>query len=212
LRLVHIYREETIQFEWGESMLNYLWGFMIVIGIIVAAFTGTMGDVTQTAINSSKEAVQICITLLGVLGFWMGIMKIAEKSGLISSLTNKIRPILRFLFPDVPDGHDAQKYIATNLIANVLGLGWAATPPGLLAMKALQKLNPKKDEASNAMCMFLIVNISSVQLISVNIIAYRSQYGSVNPSEVIGPSLLATCVSTLVAVVFGKLMERRKRS
>ncbi|HHW66110.1 nucleoside recognition domain-containing protein [Defluviitalea raffinosedens] len=193
-------------------MLNYLWGFMIVIGIIVAAFTGTMGDVTQTAINSSKEAVQICITLLGVLGFWMGIMKIAEKSGLISSLTNKIRPILRFLFPDVPDGHDAQKYIATNLIANVLGLGWAATPPGLLAMKALQKLNPKKDEASNAMCMFLIVNISSVQLISVNIIAYRSQYGSVNPSEVIGPSLLATCVSTLVAVVFGKLMERRKRS
>ena len=128
-------------------MLNYLWGFMILIGIIVAAFTGTMGAVTQTAISSSKEAVQICITLLGVLAFWMGIMKIAEKSGLISGLTNRIRPILRFLFPDIPDGHEAQKYIATNLIANVLGLGWAATPPGLLAMKALQKLNLKKDEA-----------------------------------------------------------------
>ncbi|NLK97925.1 MAG: nucleoside recognition protein [Epulopiscium sp.] len=193
-------------------MLNYLWGFMILIGIIVAAFTGTMGAVTQTAINSSKEAVQICITLLGVLAFWMGIMKIAEKSGLISGLTNRIRPILRFLFPDIPDGHEAQKYIATNLIANVLGLGWAATPPGLLAMKALQKLNLKKDEASNAMCMFLIVNISSVQLISVNIIAYRSQYGSANPSEVIGPSLLATCVSTVTAIVFGKIMERRRRS
>ncbi|WP_341876052.1 nucleoside recognition domain-containing protein [Defluviitalea saccharophila] len=193
-------------------MLNYLWGFMILIGIIVAAFTGTMGAVTQTAISSSKEAVQICITLLGVLAFWMGIMKIAEKSGLISGLTNRIRPILRFLFPDIPDGHEAQKYIATNLIANVLGLGWAATPPGLLAMKALQKLNLKKDEASNAMCMFLIVNISSVQLISVNIIAYRSQYGSANPSEVIGPSLLATCVSTVTAIVFGKIMERRRRS
>ncbi|NLM13831.1 MAG: nucleoside recognition protein [Epulopiscium sp.] len=193
-------------------MLNYLWGFMILIGIIVATFTGTMGEVTQAAINSSKEAVQICITLLGVLAFWMGIMKIAEKSGLISGLTNKIRPILRFLFPDVPDGHDAQKYIATNLIANVLGLGWAATPPGLLAMKALQKLNLKKNEASNAMCMFLIVNISSVQLISVNIIAYRSQYGSANPSEVIGPSLLATCISTVTAIIFGKIMERRKRS
>lgn len=193
-------------------MLNYLWGFMILIGIIVAAFTGTMGAVTQTAISSSKEAVQICITLLGVLAFWMGIMKIAEKSGLISGLTNRIRPILRFLFPDIPDGHEAQKYIATNLIANVLGLGWAATPPGLLAMKALQKLNLKKDEASNAMCMFLIVNISSVQLISVNIIAYRSQYGSANPSEVIGPSLLATCVSTATAVIFGKIMERRRRS
>ena len=174
-------------------MLNYLWGFMILIGIIVAAFTGTMGAVTQTAINSSKEAVQICITLLGVLAFWMGIMKIAEKSGLISGLTNRIRPILRFLFPDIPDGHEAQKYIATNLIANVLGLGWAATPPGLLAMKALQKLNLKKDEASNAMCMFLIVNISSVQLISVNIIAYRSQYGSANPSEVIGPFACYLC-------------------
>lgn len=193
-------------------MLNYLWGFMILIGIIVAAFTGTMGAVTQTAISSSKEAIQICITLLGVLAFWMGIMKIAEKSGLISGLTNRIRPILRFLFPDIPDGHEAQKYIATNLIANVLGLGWAATPPGLLAMKALQKLNLKKDEASNAMCMFLIVNISSVQLISVNIIAYRSQYGSANPSEVIGPSLLATCVSTVTAVIFGKIMERRRRS
>lgn len=193
-------------------MLNYLWGFMILIGIIVAAFTGTMGAVTQTAISSSKEAVQICITLLGVLAFWMGIMKIAEKSGLISGLTNRIRPILRFLFPDIPDGHEAQKYIATNLIANVLGLGWAATPPGLLAMKALQKLNLKKDEASNAMCMFLIVNISSVQLISVNIIAYRSQYGSANPSEVIGPSLLATCVSTVTAIIFGKIMERRRRS
>lgn len=192
-------------------MLNYLWGFMILVGIIIAAFTGRMGDVTQIAISSSREGVQICITLLGVLAFWMGIMKIAEKSGLISYLTEKIKPILRFLFPDIPDGHDAQKYIATNLIANVLGLGWAATPPGLMAMRSLQKLNLKKDEASNAMCMFLIVNISSVQLISVNIIAYRSQYGSANPSEIIGPSLLATCISTITAIIFGKIMQRRKK-
>ncbi|NLK22056.1 MAG: nucleoside recognition protein [Epulopiscium sp.] len=192
-------------------MLNYLWGFMILIGIVVAAFTGTMGEVTNTAINSSREGVEVCIKLLGALAFWMGIMGIAEKSGLINVLTEKIRPVLRFLFPDIPDGHKAQKYIATNLIANILGLGWGATPPGLLAMKELQKLNLKKDEASNAMCMFLIVNISSVQLISINIIAYRSQYGSINPSEIIGPSILATLISTLTAVVYGKIMERRKR-
>jgi len=185
---------------------------MILLGIIVAAFTGKMGEVTNTAIASSAEGVEVCFRLLGVLAFWMGIMKIAEKSGLINLLTLKIRPILRFLFPDIPDGHDAQKYIATNIIANVLGLGWGATPPGLLAMKALQELNLKKDEASNAMCMFLIVNISSVQLISVNIIAYRAQYGSRNPSEVIGPSILATTISTIVAIIFGKLMERRNKA
>ncbi|HOQ17057.1 MAG TPA: nucleoside recognition protein [Defluviitaleaceae bacterium] len=193
-------------------MLNYIWAFMILLGIIVAAFTGKMGEVTNTAIASSAEGVEVCFRLLGVLAFWMGIMKIAEKSGLINLLTLKIRPILRFLFPDIPDGHDAQKYIATNIIANVLGLGWGATPPGLLAMKALQELNLKKDEASNAMCMFLIVNISSVQLISVNIIAYRAQYGSRNPSEVIGPSILATTISTIVAIIFGKLMERRNKA
>lgn len=192
-------------------MLNYIWAFMILLGIIVAAFMGKMGEVTNIAITSSAEGVEVCIRLLGVLGFWMGIMKIAEKSGLINLLTKKIRPILRYLFPDIPDGHDAQKYIATNMIANVLGLGWGATPPGLLAMKALQKLNLKKDEASNAMCMFLIVNISSVQLISVNIISYRSQYGSLNPSEIIGPSILATLVSTIVAIIFGKVMERREK-
>ncbi|HPT76162.1 MAG TPA: nucleoside recognition protein [Defluviitaleaceae bacterium] len=193
-------------------MLNYIWAFMILLGIIVAAFTGKMGEVTNTAIALSAEGVEVCFRLLGVLAFWMGIMKIAEKSGLINLLTLKIRPILRFLFPDIPDGHDAQKYIATNIIANVLGLGWGATPPGLLAMKALQELNLKKDEASNAMCMFLIVNISSVQLISVNIIAYRAQYGSRNPSEVIGPSILATTISTIVAIIFGKLMERRNKA
>ena len=193
-------------------MLNYIWAFMILLGIIVAAFTGKMGEVTNTAIASSAEGVEVCFRLLGVLAFWMGIMKIAEKSGLINLLTLKIRPILRFLFPDIPDGHDAQKYIATNIIANVLGLGWGATPPGLLAMKALQELNLKKDEASNAMCMFLIVKISSVQLISVNIIAYRAQYGSRNPSEVIGPSILATTISTIVAIIFGKLMERRNKA
>ena len=192
-------------------MLNYLWAFMIIIGIVVGAFTGNMTEVTNAAIDSSKEAVELAITLVGVIALWTGIMKIAETSGLIKSLTTKMKPILRFLFPDVPDNHPAKKYIATNMIANVLGLGWAATPPGLKAMKELQKLNPQKQVASKAMCTFLIINISSVQLLPINIIAYRSQYGSANPTEIIGPALLATIVSTLVGVIFAKIMMGMKK-
>ncbi|TCT11675.1 spore maturation protein A [Natranaerovirga pectinivora] len=192
-------------------MLNYLWAYMIIIGIIVGAFTGNMPEVTQAAIDSSKDAVQLCITLVGVIAMWTGLMRIAEKAGIIRALTRKMRPILRFLFPDIPDNHPAKKYIATNMIANMLGLGWAATPPGLKAMEKLQELNPNKEVASNAMCTFLIINISSVQLLPINIIAYRSQYGSANPAEIIGPALLATMVSTLVGVIFAKLMLRRKK-
>ena len=192
-------------------MLNYLWAYMIVIGIIVGAFTGNMPEVTQAAIDSSKDAVQLCVTLVGVIAMWTGLMRIAEKAGIIQALTRKMQPVLRFLFPDIPDNHPAKKYIATNMIANMLGLGWAATPPGLKAMEKLQELNPNKEVASNAMCTFLIINISSVQLLPINIIAYRSQYGSANPAEIIGPALLATLVSTLVGVIFAKVMLRRKR-
>lgn len=188
------------------SLLNYLWAFMIIIGVVVGAFNGRMAEVTAAAIDSSKDAIQLGITLVGVIAMWTGLMKIAEESGLIKMLTNKMKPILRFLFPKVPENHPAKKYIATNMIANMLGLGWAATPPGLKAMKELQKLNRNKDIASDAMCTFLIINISSVQLLPVNIIAYRSQYGSANPAEIIGPALLATFVSTFVGVIFAKMM------
>jgi spore maturation protein A len=189
-------------------MLNYLWAFMIILGVIFGAFNGRMGEITEAAIESSKEAVNLCIMLAGVVAMWTGLMKIAEKSGLIKGLTKKMRPILRFLFPKVPDNHPAQNYIATNIIANVLGLGWGATPPGLKAMEKLQELNKDKSTASTAMCTFLIINISSVQLISVNILAYRAQYGSENPAEIIGPSILATTISTLVGVIFAKIMMK----
>lgn len=163
---------------------------------------------TQATIQSAKEGVTLCFTLLGVMSLWMGMMKIAEEGGLIQVLCHRMGPILRFLFPDVPDNHPAQKYIATNLIANVLGLGWAATPAGLKAMEKLQELNAKKDTASRAMCMFLIVNVSSVQLLPVNIIAFRDQYGSMNPAEIIGPAILATMISTGVGIIVGKILER----
>ena len=186
-------------------MLNYLWSGMIIFSIIIAAFSGGIDAITQSALESSRGAVELAFKMSGVVAMWMGIMRIAEKAGIIEGLSKKMKPILNFLFPDIPDDHPAQKYIATNMIANFLGLGWAATPPGLKAMEALQKLNKDKDTASDAMCMFLIINISSVQVISINIISYRMAHGSANPTEIIGPSILATAFSTLVAVIYGKL-------
>jgi len=191
-------------------LLNYLWSGMIIFAILIAAFSGGMEAITQSALDSSMEAVDLAFKMCGSVAMWTGIMRIAEKSGIIEGLARKMGPVLRFLFPDIPEGHPAQKYIATNMIANVLGLGWAATPPGLKAMEELQKLNKKKDVASHAMCMFMIINISSVQIISINIISYRMQYGSQNPTEIIGPSILATLFSTLVAIIYGKLKYRKE--
>ena len=190
-------------------MLNYIWGAMIVIAIIVGMFTGKMSDVTGAFITSSKEAVELALAMLGIVAAWTGIMNIAQKAGIIDDLSKKMKPLLKFLFPNIPEEHKANKYIATNIIANLLGLGWAATPAGLMAMRELQKLNKQKDTASDAMCMFLIINISSVQLISVNIIAYRLKYGAADPTDIILPTLIATSISTLVGIIYAKLCQRR---
>ena len=201
-------------------MLNYIWAFMILIGVVYGAFTGKMAEVTSAALDSAGDAVSLCITMIGVMALWVGLMEIAQKSGLIAKLTRGIQPFISFLFPRIPKGHPAREYIATNLIANVLGLGWACTPAGLKAMEELAKLEAERgtagyaDEsgrrvASNEMCTFLILNISSLQLIPVNMIAYRSQYGSVNPAGIIAPAIVATFVS--MAVVYCKLKDRRRR-
>lgn len=189
-------------------MLNYLWGFMILIGIVISAFTGNIHNITNAIIDSSKEAVTICIAMLGIISMWTGIMEIAERSGLIKDLSKKMRPFLSYLFPDIPKNHKSLDYISTNVIANILGLGWAATPAGIKAMESMQTLNRNKNEASRSMCMFMVFNMSSLQIISVNIIAYRSQYNSANPSEVIAPGLLATLVSTIVGILVVKIFER----
>ena len=138
-------------------------------------------------------------------------MKIAEKAGLMRQAADRLKGVLHFLFPDIPSDHEAGIHIATNMVANVLGLGWAATPAGLAAMKEMKKLSTKKDEATDAMCDFMILNISSLQLIPVNIIAYRSQYGSVNPTNIIGPAILATTISSMAAIVFVKLRRIGRR-
>ena len=205
-------------------MLNYLWAGMILVGVVFGAFNGRMQDITNAALDSSKEAVTLCITMIGVMAFWTGIMEIASRAGIIQMASRKMRPLIRFLFPGMPEGHRAEEHIATNFIANFLGLGWAATPAGLRAMEELGKLEDdrragraagparKKGIASNEMCTFLIINISSLQLIPVSVIAYRSQYGSANPAAIVGAGIVATAVSTGVAVVFCKMMDRRRRA
>ena len=205
-------------------MLNYLWAGMIIVGIVYAACTGNIVEVTNAALDSSREAITLCITMAGVMAFWTGLMEIARRGGMIRALTGRMAPVLKFLFPGLPAGHPAREHIATNFIANVLGLGWAATPAGLRAMEELGKLEEdrragraagparKRGIASNEMCTFLIINISSLQLIPVNVIAYRSQYGSVNPAAIVGAGILATSVSTGAAILFCRVMERKRRA
>ncbi len=214
-------------------MLNYIWAFMIAVGVLYGAFTGNIEAVSNAALDSAREAVDLCITMIGVMGLWVGLMEIAKNSGLIRRMARGIQPFVTFMFPRLPKEHAAREYISTNLIANILGLGWACTPAGLKAMEALQELNEEEcarnrgkngmtaagagrpgfdpKVASNEMCTFLILNISSLQLIPVSVIAYRSQYGSVNPTAIVGPGILATLVSTLAGIAFCKLMDRRGR-
>lgn len=202
-------------------MLNAIWAGMIVLGILYGAFTGNLEAVSNAALESAGEAVDLCITMCGIMGLWTGLMKIAQQAGLIAALTRGISPFVSFLFPWIPKNHPARESISTNIVANVLGLGWAATPAGLEAMEELQKLEEdrrlgkaagpirKRGVASNEMCTFLIVNISSLQLIPVSVIAYRSQYGSVNPTAVVGPGIVATAVSTGAAILFCRIMDRK---
>lgn len=208
-------------------MMNQIWALMIMIGIVYGVFTGNIQAVSESVIESSKEAVSLCITMCGITAMWTGIMKVGENSGLVKRMTKGIGPFVSFLFPRIPQKHKAREYISMNIIANILGLGWAATPAGLQAMEALaqleaergnveyqtvqkNKLNSGKRErsASREMCVFLILNISSLQLIPVNMIAYRSQYGSVNPAGIIAPAIVATLFSTIVAVVYCKLKDK----
>lgn len=210
-------------------MLNYIWAGMILLGVIYGVCTGQMSALTGGALDSAREAVSLCITMAGVMALWMGLMEIAQESGMIAKMTKGIRPFLKFMFPRLPEDHPAGEYITTNLIANVLGLGWACTPAGLKAMEQLAELEKQRagqgtekgrrgsedrrygaeaTATSNEMCTFLILNISSLQLIPVNMIAYRSQYGSANPAVIIAPALVATLFSTIIAIIYCKWKDR----
>ena len=239
--------------------MNYLWGGMLIIGIVYGVFSGNVQQITDAVLESSKEAVTLGISMFGIVAFWTGLMEVAQEAGVTVGLTKAITPFMRFLFPRIPKEHKAWDSLSANFVANILGLGWAATPAGLRAMSDLEQLERERGNreyieaadmggfdlqknggwkksrgggwtdddaeigmelsaasihsrtASNEMCTFLVMNISSLQLIPVNIIAYRSQYGSANPAAVIAPAIVATAVSTGVAVVWCKIMGKKQR-
>ena len=189
-------------------MLNYIWFGMMAVAVVVGIFTGRIEAVTEAAIDMAKTAVTISIGLIGIMALWLGIMKIAEESGLIRIIARALKPITVRLFPDVPADHPAMGSIVLNMSANMLGLGNAATPLGLKAMEDLQELNPHKDTASNAMVMFLAINTSSVQLIlPATVVALMGGVAS----QIFIPTILATLCSTIAAIVSVKVLERRKR-
>ena len=192
-------------------MMNYLWGGMLLLGIVYGAFAGTLGNVTQAVIGSAKEAVNLVISIAGITAFWTGIMKIAEQAGLVEKLAKKIRPLLRFLFPELKDQEKANYYISLNFLSNFLGLSHASTSSGLLAFQELDRINGHRTIASRSMCTFLIINVSSLQLLPINMIAYRAQYGSPAPAAIVGPAIFATGMSTLAAVVFCRICTSNRR-
>ncbi len=198
-------------------MLNWIWLGLIVVSFAVAALAPSpmegggepaMKAVTDAAIGSAKTAVELCIGLVGIMALWMGVMRVAEKGGLVALLARLLRPALRWLFPDVPPDHPAMGAMVMNMAANMLGLANAATPLGIKAMEELETLNPHKGTATNAMCTFLAVNTSSIQLIPATTVAILAAAGSANPTAIIGTALAATTVSTVVGIAAVKTLER----
>ncbi len=192
--------------------MNFIFTFFILLGILLAAIKGDINMVTQTVANAAANGVQQVIGSIGIITFWLGLAKVAQESGLIELFTRFLEPVFRFLFPSIPRGHPAMGAILMNISANILGLGSAATPFGLNAMKELQKLNPRKEIASEAMCTFLAINTSGVTLIPTTLLAFRASAGSTNPGEVVGTIIFATFCSTLVAVTADYIFRRRRRN
>ncbi|NLJ97849.1 MAG: spore maturation protein [Tissierellia bacterium] len=188
-------------------MINTIWFLMIFIGIVYGIITGNLGAINDVIIKEAGEGVTFTISLIGIMSLWLGIMNVAEKSGLMNSISKGFRPIIRLLFPQVPKNHPAERWILMNFIANMFGVGNGATAFGLKAMKELDSLNRNKKEATNAMAMFLIINMSSLQLVPLTVIKLRYDYGSSNPTGIVGPTILATTLSTIVAIIIGKIFE-----
>ena len=189
-------------------MLNYIWFGLMAVALVVAAINGTAEAVTRGAVESASSAVQIAIGLVGIMTLWLGMMRVAEAAGLVSLVGRTLRPLLRWLFPEVPAGHPAAGAIVLALAANMLGLNNAATPLGIKAMEELQTLNPDKGTASNPMVTFMAVTTSGVQLIPASMIGVLAAAGSTNPTAIIAPTLIATFIGTVAALVAAKLLQR----
>lgn len=189
-------------------MMNYIWFGLMAVALVVAAVNGTAEAVTKGAVESATSAVQIAIGLVGIMTLWLGMMRVAEAAGLVSLVGRALSPLLRWLFPDVPPGHPAAGAIVLAVAANVLGLNNAATPLGIKAMEELQTLNPDKETATNAMVTLMAVTTSGVQLIPATMIGVLLAAGSTNPTAIIAPSIVATFIGTLAAVIAARVLQR----
>ncbi len=189
-------------------MLNYIWMGLLLVGFAVGIINGRIDEVTKAAMDSAQSAVTVCIGLLGVMCLWTGLMKVAEKSGLVAGIGRLVRPVMTFLYPDIPKNHPALGAIVMNLVANFLGLGNAATPLGIKAMSQLQSLNKDKKTATDSMCMFLVMNTAAIQLVPASIIALRTAEGSKKPAEIIVCIWMASLCATIMGVIAAKLLSR----
>lgn len=190
-------------------MLNILWPIFIILSFLYAIFSGKVNEINNGIFESLSNAVELSITFLGTISLWNGIMEIAKKTTLVDKLTKLLKPIINFLFPDLKNNENVKKEISMNIIANILGLGNAATPLGLKAMKTMQKENRKKDTLSNSMMMFIVLNTASLQLIPTNVIAIRTSLNSENPTSIIIPVWIATIVAAIVGIVFTKILIKK---
>ncbi|MFC5531700.1 nucleoside recognition domain-containing protein [Cohnella yongneupensis] len=190
-------------------MVNWIWMGMIVVSVLFGAINGKMEQVAEAAFGGAQTGVTVCLGLISILVFWMGLMRVAEDAGLVRKLARLLAPIVRKLFPDVPPDHPAMGYILSNMSANLLGLGNAATPMGIKAMQELQTLNPTPTIATPAMCTLLALNTASITLVPTTIIAIRMNFGSLHPADIVAPTLLATMISTGAAIVVDRWYRRK---
>lgn len=190
-------------------MVNKIWSFFIISGIVFCLVTGKLEVLNQAILDSTKESFDMILKIFPVMALWLGIMNIANVSGLLLKLSKMISPLLRKLFPEIPKGHESLSYIASNIIVNLFGLGNAATPFGLKAMKSLQTLNPNKKVATRSMITFLVLNTSGMTLVPTTIISLRMLYQSKDPLEIVFPCILATVIATLCGLIFDRVLARR---
>ena len=187
-------------------MLNILWPIFLIISFVYAILTGRLEQVNTSIFEGTKSAVELCITLLGTMCLWNGIMRIASKTNIVKKLTKLISPVMTKIFPDIRRQDKVHEEISMNIIANIMGLGNAATPLGLKAMKSMQKENPEKGRLSDSMAMFIIINTASIQIIPTTVIAIRNSLNSSNPSSIIVPVWIVTIIAAITAIIVGKIL------
>lgn len=192
-------------------MMNYIWGGMILLSLVISVFTGQVEETAAAAVSGAAEAVETCIALLGIMCLWTGLAKIGEKAGLVRMLAKVLRPLTRLMFPKLDKDAPALGSIVMNMVANLFGMGNAATPLGLKAMQELDVVNHHRQTASNAMCMFVVLNTASIQLIPTTVISLRQTYGSAAPAEILMPVWISSVCALTVGITAAKLLERRKR-